>query len=147
LFFNLVSIASHINKSTIERDYCIAKFIFLGVLEIHMNDEINRKMTTPDTSIAEISAAIWQLAEQASDNSLLLLSLLRDLELVHRKIRAELLEPSLPQTRQNLYQLVKEIEEHGGWPYIERMKLQELLKRMDPEKSDTLENPESKESI
>jgi hypothetical protein len=147
LFLNLVSIASHINKSTIERYYCIAKFVFLGLLEIHMNDEINRKMTTSDTSIQEINAAIWKLAEQAGGNSLLLLSLLRDLELLHRKIRAELLEPSLPQTRQNLYQLVKEIEEHGGWPYIERMKLQELLKRMEPEESDSSESSQSQDSF
>jgi hypothetical protein len=131
------SIASHINKSTIERDECIAKFNFLDMLEIQMDDEPNQKMTTPDASIQEISTAIWKLAEQAGGNTLLLLSLLRDLELLHRKIRSELLEPSLPQTRQHLYKLVKEIEEHGGWPYIERMKLQELLRRMESQESNT----------
>jgi hypothetical protein len=109
----------------------------LNILKVHMHDESNQKMTTSDASIQEISAAIWKLAEQAGDNSLLLLSLLRDLELLHRKIRSELLEPSLPQTRQNLYQLVKEIEEYGGWPYIERMKLQDLLKRMEVQELDT----------
>jgi hypothetical protein len=115
----------------------------LNILKVQMNDDSNQKMTTSDASIQEISAAIWKLAEQAGDNSLLLLSLLRDLELLHRTIRAELLEPSLPQTRQNLYQLVKEIEEHGGWPYIERMKLKDLLQRMEAEEL----NPKQDDSI
>jgi hypothetical protein len=44
-----------------------------------------------------------------------------------------LFEPSLPDTRNALYQLVRDIEESGGWPYIERMKLQAVLQHLLPE--------------
>jgi hypothetical protein len=35
---------------------------------------------------------------------------------------------SLPDNRQALYALLKDIEEEGGWPYIDRMRLRSLLK-------------------
>jgi hypothetical protein len=39
-------------------------------------------------------------------------------------------EPSLPNTRKDLYGLLRDIEETGGWPYIERMKLQMLMEKL-----------------
>jgi hypothetical protein len=74
---------------------------------------------------------ILALAKQHRQDTLFLLSLLRNLEEVHRQIRTEMFELSLPKTRNDLYQLVKDIEESGGWPYIERMKLRELLKNIE----------------
>ncbi|MGH2413176.1 MAG: hypothetical protein ACRDEA_05710, partial [Microcystaceae cyanobacterium] len=62
-----------------------------------------------------------------------LLSVLRTLEHLHREIQEKLFEPSLPDTRNALYQLLREIEETGGWPYIERMKLQVLLSHLSTE--------------
>lgn len=47
--------------------------------------------------------------------------------MLHREIRVDMFEPILPNTRKDLYSLLKDIEESGGWPYIERMKLQALL--------------------
>ncbi|MEY2834005.1 MAG: hypothetical protein RLZZ574_3264, partial [Cyanobacteriota bacterium] len=40
-------------------------------------------------------------------------------------------ESALPQTRNDLYKFVKDIEEKGGWPYIERMRLTDLLKNLE----------------
>lgn len=80
--------------------------------------------------IKEITTKIQQLAEQNHDDVLFLLALLRNLEQVHRQIRTTMFETSLPKTRNALYNLVRDIEEEGGWPYIERMKLQELLKNL-----------------
>ncbi|MEL6910683.1 MAG: hypothetical protein AAFR62_02685 [Cyanobacteria bacterium J06629_2] len=71
------------------------------------------------------------LAEKHQHESLLLLSLLRDLEQIHRQIRVNYFESALPQTRNDLYQFVKDIEEKGGWPYIERMRLKDILKNID----------------
>lgn len=105
-----------------------------------MDRKPDRQITPPGVSIEEISTAIWALAEKDRGDSLRLLSLLRSIEQLHRQIRVELFEPCLPQTRQHLYQLAKEIEESGGWPYIERMRLRELLKRMDWEESSTIQN-------
>ena len=62
------------------------------------------------------------------------MSLLRDLEKIHRKIRVEFFEGALPQTRNDLYQFVRDVEEKGGWPYIERMRLRDLLQNIELER-------------
>lgn len=85
-------------------------------------------MSKDATKVQKLSTEIYHLAQQNRDDLLFLLSLLRDLEKTHRQIRTEMFETSLPKTRNDLYNLVKDIEEQGGWPYIERMKLQNLLK-------------------
>ncbi len=76
---------------------------------------------------------ICALAEENSGDSLYLLSLLRDLEKIHRQIRVEFFEGALPKTRNDLYQFERDIEEKGGWPYIERMRLKDLLRNIDLE--------------
>lgn len=81
--------------------------------------------------LQDIAKDICALAEKNQHDSLYLLSLLRDLEQIHRRIRVEYFETALPQTRNDLYQFVKDIEEKGGWPYIERMKLRNLLQNLE----------------
>ena len=76
---------------------------------------------------------ICALAEKHRNDSVYLLSLLRDLEKIHRQIRVEFFEKALPQTRNDLYQFVRDIEEKGGWPYIERMRLRDLLQNIELE--------------
>ena len=89
-------------------------------------------------SVLEDSANdIYALAKKHRHDSLFLLSLLRDLEEVHRQIRVEFFETALPQTRNDLYQFVKDIEEKGGWPYIERMRLKDLLQKMESSKAES----------
>jgi hypothetical protein len=56
-----------------------------------------------------------------------LLALLRILENLHREIHDSYFQPSLPTNRQALYNLLKDIETNGGWPYIPRLKLRSLL--------------------
>lgn len=86
--------------------------------------------TVQDNALKEIFSETWSIAAKKPQDSLFLLSVLRSLERIHRQIRTEMFEPSLPDTRNDLYQLVKDIEEKGGWPYIERMKLQDLLRNI-----------------
>lgn len=74
-----------------------------------------------------ISAQIRAEATRHQNDSIALLALLRALESLHREIREELFQASLPDNRQALYALLRDIEEQGGWPYIDRMKLQLLL--------------------
>jgi hypothetical protein len=74
-----------------------------------------------------ITTDILALANSHQGDSLSLLALLRALEALHREIREDLFQSSLPDNRQALYALLKDIEEAGGWPYIDRMKLQLLL--------------------
>ncbi len=74
-----------------------------------------------------LATDICTLATSHQGNPLALLTVLRTLEHVHREIREDLFQTSLPDNRQILYALLKDMEEAGGWPYIERMKLQSLL--------------------
>ena len=74
-----------------------------------------------------ITADIRSLADSHRGDSLALLALLRALEYSHCEIRENLFQASLPDNRQALYALLKDMEEAGGWPYIERMKLRSLL--------------------
>ncbi|MDJ0590448.1 MAG: hypothetical protein QNJ72_10685 [Pleurocapsa sp. MO_226.B13] len=90
--------------------------------------------TNCSESILEDKAkSIFALAEKNRHDSLFLLSLLRELEKIHRQIRVSFFEKALPQTRNDLYQFVRDIEEKGGWPYIERMRLKDLLQNMELE--------------
>jgi hypothetical protein len=94
-----------------------------------MNQELTKSQLLA-LEIQEITEKIQQLAQNNQDDVLFLLALLRNLEQAHRQIRTTMFEASLPTTRNDLYNFVRDIEEEGGWPYIERMKLQELLKNI-----------------
>ena len=96
-----------------------------------MNQDRDENLSSSDSVLQQNAHEIWLLAEKHRHDTLFLLSLLRSLEAIHRKIRTEMFESSLPKTRNKLYQLVKDIEEKGGWPYIERMKLRELLQNIE----------------
>jgi hypothetical protein len=77
--------------------------------------------------LAQLSDLIDQAALKRQGHSADLLALLRLLEQSHRDICETLFYDALPDNRQNLYALLRDIEVNGGWPYIQRMKLQALL--------------------
>ena len=79
------------------------------------------------TKLQTLATDIQTLASNYQGNSLALLALLRVLEHSHREIRENLFQASLPEDRQSLYALLRDIEESGGWPYIDRMRLRSLL--------------------
>ena len=89
-----------------------------------MDEKASQKLTQESE---RIKALIWETAKEYEGDSLALLALLRVLEKLHWQIREQLFHPALPDTRRDLYQLLRDIEENGGWPYIERMKLRSLL--------------------
>ncbi|MEM9274329.1 MAG: hypothetical protein AAGA80_15405 [Cyanobacteria bacterium P01_F01_bin.143] len=97
---------------------------------------MERETLNKDNSLPQLQAIIDDIKAIADDNrddALKLLALLRQLEQIHRQIRTEMFEVSLPETRNDLYQFVKDIEDKGGWPYIERMKLEQVLKNFESE--------------
>ncbi|WP_267384573.1 hypothetical protein [Cyanobacterium sp. uoEpiScrs1] len=90
----------------------------------YLSNQENRSLSQ---RFQEIVAIVETIASDCNGNTHDLLSLLRILETLHRKIRSDLFEPSLPDTRKNFYEVLKDIEETGGWPYIERMELKKFL--------------------
>ncbi|MEB3178238.1 MAG: hypothetical protein VKL59_04245 [Nostocaceae cyanobacterium] len=83
--------------------------------------------------LTEVANAVRSAAASCQGDPLALLMLLRQLEQLHREIRDEAFVASLPDNRQALYSLLKDIEAEGGWPYIERMRLQELFVNLPTE--------------
>ena len=84
-------------------------------------------------SLEEIVTRVNTASTQCENDPQRLLELLRTLEQLHQEIRVNLFEPSLPNTRNDLYDLLRDIEETGGWPYIGRMKLQAFLENLQSE--------------
>lgn len=91
----------------------------------------DRSIAPPDGALqqdlAALSAQIETIVGATQTDSLSLLALLRLLERAHREICEVHFQPSLPNTRQALYTLLRDIEAEGGWPHIPRMKIQALM--------------------
>lgn len=95
-------------------------------------------------SIRHITGTI---AQDHQGDSLALLAILRLLEQVHQEIRDGLFQQSLPDNRQSLYKLLRDIETKGGWPYIYRMRLQSIMEKMDLEEATKINLDSSKPSL
>lgn len=106
-----------------------------------MNHNNNWDFQPFKQQLQAITTEIHALAKSYQGNPLALLALLRALEQEHREIRENLFQASLPDNRQDLYALLKDIEETGGWPYIDRLKLRSLLSNFLQE--DTQSTPET----
>jgi hypothetical protein len=94
----------------------------------------NLAASQPTTAATEATGQLEQIVEQIQEiadrdrsDPLALLLLLRTLENIHREIQQGYFQSALPNSRQSLFALLRDIEENGGWPYIQRWKLQELL--------------------
>ena len=65
-----------------------------------------------------------------------LLTLLRQIEALHRRIQDGPFRTSLPSDRHQFFTLLQAMETSGGWPYIPRLQLRtflDLLERDDQE--------------
>jgi hypothetical protein len=85
----------------------------------------------------QISDLIEKAALERQGDCVALLALLRILEQRHREIReTACFEMLYPPAAINLYALLRDIEVNGGWPYIQRMKLQSLFAQFSKRKKD-----------
>jgi hypothetical protein len=82
---------------------------------------------TAQQQLDAIVAQIHEIADRDRTDPLALLQLLRTLEQIHREIQEGYFQSALPDSRQSLYALLRDIEENGGWPYIQRWKLHDLF--------------------
>ncbi|GAX35266.1 hypothetical protein NIES3585_12780 [Nodularia sp. NIES-3585] len=112
-----------------------------------MSNHKSLKSENLSEQLQAIATAVHDVARVSQGDTIALLGLLRHLEQLHRDIRDSAFQESLPDNRQKLYSLLKDIESEGGWPYIERMRLKAFLATLpraamenygDQEKSDDL---------
>ena len=76
--------------------------------------------------LAPLLEELRSLAEQERGNPDNLL-MLRELEAVHRDVQDGPFRQSLPENRQKLFSLLKQMEKSGGWPYIPRLQLRTFI--------------------
>ena len=89
--------------------------------------------TAAAQDLEAISSQIHTMADRSQGDIHSLLLLLRTLEKLHREIQEGYFQAALPDSRQALYTLLRDIEENGGWPYIQRWKLQALFANLPPQ--------------
>jgi hypothetical protein len=94
-----------------------------------------------DTSLQEdlnaIAETVNTLVKRSDGSSTEILQILRFLEALHRQICEEHFLATLPNRRRTLYNLLREIDAEGGWPYIPRMQIRTLLTHLEAEPSDS----------
>jgi hypothetical protein len=88
--------------------------------------------------LAELSSLSQELANQPEA----LVDLLRQLEQLHRHIQDGPLRGSLPTDRHQLFELLQNLEQSGGWPYIPRPQLQNFLQQLQQNQPGAPETPE-----
>ncbi len=93
----------------------------------------DRATLVQPAELAAIAKLVRDTANRYEGQNLNLLALLRLIEALHQEIRDELFQKSLPDNRQALYAMLRDIETSGGWPYIHRMKLQAFLAALSAE--------------
>lgn len=86
-------------------------------------------------------AGLDALSQELGGHPEALLTLLRQLEQLHRSIQDGAFRGSLPADRNRLFNLLQEMEKSGGWPYIPRLQLRtfmDLLQQGRPEEEHPL---------
>lgn len=85
-----------------------------------------------DTVIAELGSLAGELAGNPEG----LLTLLRQLEQLHRTLQDGAFRSSLPADRSALFNLLREMEQSGGWPYIPRLQLRTFMDLLQRDRRD-----------
>jgi hypothetical protein len=101
--------------------------------DFNLQQTSKNSVTAPEpvqAKLETIATLVQEIAAQYQSDSLALLALLRTLEALHQGIRDGLFQAALPDNRQALYALLRDIEADGGWPYIHRMRLQSFLSKL-----------------
>jgi hypothetical protein len=98
-----------------------------------MNDNKTIESENLSCKLQAIATVVYDAIQGYQNDTVTLLALLRELERLHREIRDGVFQESLPVNRRQLYSLLKDIESEGGWPYIERMRLQAFLANLPQE--------------
>jgi hypothetical protein len=63
-------------------------------------------------------------------------ALLRQIEQLHRNLQDGPFRSSLPADRTDLFNLLRSMEESGGWPYIPRLQLRTFMDLLQRDRSD-----------
>jgi hypothetical protein len=94
-----------------------------------MDSEMERR-ASHDALLGSLAKVVGELVNENEQNAIGLVEVLRLLERLHRGITDGAFQDALPDNRQELYKLMRIIEEEGGWPHIPKMKLHMLYRHL-----------------
>lgn len=77
--------------------------------------------------LASVLSELRQLGGELEGDPQALLALLRQLEQLHRNLQDGAFRSSLPADRGELFNLLRAMEQSGGWPYIPRLQLRTFM--------------------
>ena len=77
--------------------------------------------------LSQLLEELTQLAAELDNQPEALLTLLRQLEQLHRTVQDGAFRSSLPADRGQLFNLLRAMEQSGGWPYIPRLQLRTFM--------------------
>lgn len=98
-----------------------------------MDKNTENDSANPQSDLPSLENSVRALAKNHQGNPMEILALLRLLESLHQELREGLFQEALPNNRQALYNLLKDIEAKGGWPYIPRWRLHSILENWPSE--------------
>jgi len=84
------------------------------------------------TLLSEVDGLATELEGQPAP----LLTLLRQIEALHRRIQDGPFRTSLPADRHQFFTLLQAMETSGGWPYIPRLQLRTFLDLLEREEQE-----------
>lgn len=120
--------------------YIVQGVVLLLSDELLMNYQRKSESGELLAKLEILAEEISTLARSHQGEIIDLLAILRSLEKSHRQLREGLFQEALPSNRQFLYSLLRDIEESGGWPYIERGTIRSLLSQLQ-ENQDPNQDP------
>jgi hypothetical protein len=88
--------------------------------------------------LADVDAIAADLEGQSAP----LLTLLRQIEALHRRIQDGPFRTSLPADRHQFFTLLQAMETSGGWPYIPRLQLRTFLDMLERDDQDLPQGPD-----
>jgi Tfp pilus assembly protein PilO len=103
----------------------------LAQTEIQSQNQSQQGQTANLSELEAISDRLWQIAQDQQSDAASLLHILRVIEEIHKRIRDDLFQPALPNSRHELFNLLRDIETNGGWPHIYRMKINEICQYLE----------------
>jgi hypothetical protein len=92
-------------------------------MDNHWTDQVLGKTQSGPRDLSDLIDRVREEVDLVRGDAIGLLDLLRLLERLHREVTEGAFQDALPQNRQELYKLLRVMEEEGGWPHIPRFKL------------------------
>ena len=86
--------------------------------------------------LASVLSELRRLGSELEGDPQALLALLRQLEQLHRNLQDGAFRSSLPADRGELFDLLRAMEQSGGWPYIPRLQLRTFMDLLQRDRSE-----------